>query len=242
MSSKFNKNMKYIVRCLSKVKEKSISYGELAELFNVSRMTVHTWDNDKHIPQKRTTIYIATVLESEFGWKITSDELHKSDISKLYDVDQFAKKRETSDNLEYVEHMESNPELVGKRLEDIRKSKGWTLIDVANKSKSLFPENKTFHISHSYIAEIEKGKKINFHINKILALTKIYQINLNYLFTGNKPVSKITVDKVNKVLIIPLTTEFLEKNKREIDSFCANAEEVLESIEPNVLNLNSAQS
>jgi transcriptional regulator with XRE-family HTH domain len=231
----FQSNMNYISTCFSKLKNKTISSGDLSALLNVSRMTVHGWLSGKHTPSKTTGEKVAKVLNKIFSWRVSVNELFNEDISLSYNIDSLLEADKERSRIAFLENIDDSSRAVGERLKNLRKNKGWSLIDVSQKSKELFPKQDTYWISHSYIADIERGKIVDFHVNKIKSLATIYGERIEYILTGKEIPNKMTVDKLNNLLIIPLNINLINRSEHEIDAFIEKLEKIIDALDPDAL-------
>lgn len=66
--------------------------------------------------------------------------------------------------------------LDGKKIRELRLSKGYTIEDVANMSL-----NKREKISKSYLGEIERMAKTNISFNKVVVISEILDCKLDDL-------------------------------------------------------------
>lgn len=233
--NQFAKNFNYISECLSKIRGTKTSTGDLSKIFTVARMAAYSYLKGRHIPNTTTLQFMIMVLEREFSWKITVEELKNYPIHKKYNVDKIISQSEQFVASALEGNIEKNLDQIGQRLELIRKQKKWTLMNVSAKSKEYFPQDETYHISHSHIRDIELGHIKNYHVNKMRALASIYGKSLEYILMGKTDNKKFSIDNVNNSIIIPLNPDYVKKSKQNSEEIAESIYNTLKAIEPGLI-------
>ena len=103
--------------------------------------------------------------------------------------------------------------IIGKYLKKIRQDQGLTLSKFAN----------SLNTSHSYISEIENEKK-SLSLNLILSLIAKYNVNINWLLTGEGSMFRHEKEKplnsIDNIANIPR-----EQIKQWVDDFWKDSDE-----------------
>jgi len=199
----FHDNFRYIRDSLSDLRNRSYSLQNLADLFGVKKLTIYGWLSQNKNPLQVSLQSVARNTKELLGWNITPEELLNTNIRKKYNIEN--KKEEGLKLIEqsYVTNIIDFSE-ISNRLKMLRENRGWSLKYVEKSSQKLFPYNPEYHISHTHVADIEKKKVVNYHINKMKSLATIYGVTLDYILHGRDLPKTITVDRENDLLIIPL--------------------------------------
>jgi transcriptional regulator with XRE-family HTH domain len=232
--SQFKDNLDHIIKCLEKLRGRRLSTSKLGEFFRVNRMTVYGWQKGNYVPKRPTLSHLAEILKSEFRWNITGDELIHTDITKTFDVFDLIHDRIEDVYIAYGNNVNEDLKEVGQRLRSLRINRGYTLEELSNTVRKLFPDDKTFQISHTHISEIERGIVKDYHVNRMRALATVLGVDIEYLLLNRKSNNKLGIDKERGLLTIPLNSQVINLPDKELKSFVLKIQEILKAIEPSL--------
>lgn len=108
---------------------------------------------------------------------------------------------------------------IGKKLREIRRSKGFTMKELSNKSK----------VSQSYISDLENEKNNKPSIDILNKLANALEINVNYFFEDNSLINELAERAGNHIVddIYPLI-DYVNKsrfdNKYNIKAIFSNSD------------------
>jgi len=229
--AQFHDNFKYIRGCLSNVMEKRFSLQILANLFGVQKLTVYGWVSQEKTPINLSAESIVRTVNKILEWNLTVDQILNSDISKLYNINSKREKRLEDISRSYASNI-IDFNTISNRLQMLRTKKGWSLKYVEQKVSEMFPNNREYHISHTHVADIEKMKVKNYHINKIKALATVYGVTLEYVLFGKTKTDTISIDRSIGMISIPLDNKISKMNDEQIIDFIKRLYEMLINMIP----------
>jgi len=211
----FLSNFEYIRNSMEKVIGSKMRLKTLANLFEVKKLTVYGWVSKNRMPLNVTLKSIVDVTNKKLKWDLTVKELLNEDISKKYLIENKIKEKKESVEYNYISNAINMLE-IDNRLKQLRKDKGWTLMNVVVKMFDLYPKDKEYRVSHTYITEIENHKLLHYSVSKLIALATVYDTTVDYILFGKKAPESISVDRKNKALVIPLSKKLLDQPNHEI--------------------------
>lgn len=85
-------------------------------------------------------------------------------------------KQKPSHNQNHVDIQE-----FGSYLLNLRTNRRLTAREVEEKTTELFPDDKTLHVSSSYLTRVENGKVKKISPDKLKALSQVYGENYNFI-------------------------------------------------------------
>ena len=170
------------------------------------------------------------ILSKEFNWDVSPETIISEELSLNYNIENLVKKKAINEKNAYRENIEDGIFAIGTRIRELRMKMGWTLMEVSKKTQIQFPYNKSYWISHSHIADIEKGNQINFHVHKMKALASVYGVSLEYILNGKHRPTSTTVDRENNLLIIPLASDVLKNDDEFINKLATMFVKTFETV------------
>jgi len=212
-------------------KEK-FSNKEFGTLFQVSKLTVRNWlgIGKKYTNPKKVTVEkIVLAVKNNFGWDITANDLLYSELQKKYSISKLLDDQNDKFEKVFSENLTAFSN-ISFRLKQLRLEKKLTLMEVSEKVKILFEDEKDLQISHTHIRDIEESKVINYHVNKLRALATVYGETLEYVLFGTRVPKEISIDRDKRLIMIPMSETILGLSDDKIKFFLKNQLELLKDI------------
>ncbi len=210
----FFENFELIKQELTRRVGKKLSYEKLGNLLGVHRLTIYYWTNSKRTPKPQILNLVVNKINELLDTSFTNDDLLYGDVSKV--LEEKRKLEKNKIDVKFADH-DNTFYSVGERIKQLRKERGWSLKDLAEKIRVLYPHDKDYHLSHTHIKAIEDHAISSINLKKIVAIANALKVPLEYLLFGWGSLDQVTYDPKKNILIVPLNEKFRNKSRKEIE-------------------------